>query len=180
MIRRINLYGGSGAGKSTLAAGLFHSMKNDGYCVELVREHVKDWAYLGRNPRSYDQVYLTATQLHLEDTLLSRSVDLIITDSPIWLGYIYGKKYDLAGHEYLPPLIRDFDEKYTSVNFFVDRGDRAYQQSGRFQNCQDAILIDKYIKSCLSELSIGYGVVTAKEVQRTQEECEKLWVIKKN
>lgn len=162
MIRRINLYGGPSSGKSTLAAGLFHSMKNDGYNVELVRECVKDWAYLGRMPQSYDQVYLTATQLHLEDTLLSRSVDLIITDSPIWLGYIYGRKYDLAGHEYLPPLIRDFDEKFSSVNFFVDRGDRAYQQSGRFQNYQEAVLIDKYIKSCLGELEIDYNVVTAK------------------
>lgn len=51
----------------------------------------REWAYQNRPIQSLDQIYLFASQMHKEDTLLSRNkVDVIISDSPVYLNAFYG------------------------------------------------------------------------------------------
>ena len=91
-IRRICLYAGAGAGKSTTAARIFADLKIKGYKTEYVSEFIKSWAYQGRFPKSFEQMYVFAQQTYLEDSLMPH-VDSIVTDSPILLNVAYSKKY---------------------------------------------------------------------------------------
>jgi adenylate kinase family enzyme len=92
MIRRICLFAGPGSGKSTLAAKIFAALKEQQIQVELINEYIKTWAYTGKVPKSYDQLYVFAKQLNSEDVIL-RHVPLLITDSPLLLNSAYPLHY---------------------------------------------------------------------------------------
>ncbi len=84
----VNLYGSPGTGKSTTAAGVYYFLKMQHKHCEMVREYIKSWAWEGRTPNNYDQVYLFGKQAKYE-SLLYGKVDFIITDSPLLLSGFY-------------------------------------------------------------------------------------------
>jgi nicotinamide riboside kinase len=146
---RINLFGGPCTRKSTLAAYLFAALKERGKSVELVTEYVKFWAYQNRLPQSLDQIYILAKQLHTEDTLLSRGVGCIITDSPVLLTAVYAGYYggDAELSEDLARLSRQLDKKYRTLNLLIERDDSSYEAEGRFQTLEVAKQIDAAIEA---------------------------------
>jgi hypothetical protein len=147
MFRRICFFAGPGAGKSTLAARVFADLKIRGYDVEHIPEFVKTWAYEGRKPESFDQLYLFAQQLHAEDLAL-RHVHHVVTDSPVLLSPAYAKLYGFVGVEHLIQLAHLFDSQFPSINFFIERT-VAYQGKGRYQTFEEALEFDKLLKSFL-------------------------------
>lgn len=148
MIRRINFYGGPGSGKSTSAAYAFYYLKQyyQEKNTELVQEFVKEWAWLGRQPTGYDQVYLFAQQLHKEETLLKRNVDFVISDSPVDLSLIYGEGFI---KESLKVIIDNYEKEYPSLNIFIRRGGKIFNPCGRFQTYKEAVEFDNKILSVL-------------------------------
>jgi len=132
---RINLFGGPGSGKSTTAARVFSELKEKKTSIEHVGEYVKSWAYQRRTIKKFDQVYLFAKQQQYEYRYLSCGVKNIITDSPCFLSYIYGAKYneDPKIANALLQLSKIYDEDYPSVNIFIHRGEKDYVPEGRYQ-----------------------------------------------
>ena len=149
-IKRICLYGGAGCGKSTLAAGLFYEMKKHGFNVEYVPEYIKDWAYEGRIPKSFQQLYIFAKQLNREDVLFPH-VSTIITDSPLLMNTVYSKKYNFVGWRQLVAMADLFEEKYPGLHIFLNRGDMGYRTEGRYEDIDGAKSMDAMIKEVLSE-----------------------------
>lgn len=155
-IRRVCFYGGPGTGKSTTSASLFAFMKDrtvgTGYTVELVTEYVKKWAWQEIPVHGFGQVYIFAKQLRSEEIPLAGGANSIITDSPLYLSYLYEKYYESANRglaDNLLGIVRDFDKAYPALHVYLDRGDRPYDPLGRFQDHQVAIRIDKYIQDNL-------------------------------
>jgi hypothetical protein len=148
---RFNFYGGAGSGKSTAAAWTFSHMKTAGYNVELVLEYIKTWAYLNRNVKSFDQVYILSKQLHAEDRLIYSGVKNLVTDCPIDLSYIYSTFYQNPKEisEPLKTIADYFDNQFPSVNIFLKREDKEYKQEGRYQSLEEAKVIDDYILKIL-------------------------------
>jgi hypothetical protein len=150
----INLYGGPGTGKSTSAALLFAMLKMAGKNAELVREYVKEWAWEGRQPGEFDQLYFMGKQIRKE-SLLYGKVDWIVTDSPVLLGVYYSQ-------EYAPELIAEAVKK-TATNFY-DHAHRAkvvhhhvflerskqYNPAGRYQTEEEAKKIDVSLRRILA------------------------------
>lgn len=164
-IRRVNFYAGPGAGKSTTAPNVFSQLKNkfihDGINmhVEIVLEYIKNWAYEGRKPASFDQVYIFAQQMHREDILLRSDIDLILTDSPLLLNYSYGEKENRPGYKGLLPVVQEFEAAFPGLHIFIDRGDRPYVAKGRYQNEEQARMMDSYILSQLEKYHPNNHVV---------------------
>ena len=148
-IRRINFLAGPGAGKSTVAARLFGELKAKGYDVEQVSEYIKKWAYEGKKPQSFDQLYAFAKQLRNEETLL-RCVPLIITDSPLIVNVAYTKYYNCPYYRELLDLVSHFENEYHSLNLFIDRT-VDYVEKGRYQNLDQALELDKLLWDVASE-----------------------------
>jgi nicotinamide riboside kinase len=146
MIRRVNFYGGPGSGKSTTATRTFSELKTRGYSVEYVREYIKDWAYIGRPARAFDQVYVTAKQMQAEFLLLSRSVDLVICECPVLMNCVYAEKINFPGTPELIGLCKKFETEYPSLNIFLERN-HPYQEWGRYENEQEANQMASAIKS---------------------------------
>jgi hypothetical protein len=152
-MKRICLYGGPGVGKSVLAAHLYADLK-----IELVREFVKDWAYEGRNPDAYDQVYLFAKQLQVEHRLAKAGVKAIVTDSPLMLTCVYTDLLNLSLAGGLLDIVKHFELQHVTLNFFVCRK-LPYNHSGRFQSKEEAIVLDTCIKRWLSGWDTNYHCV---------------------
>ena len=156
-LRRINLYGGSGIGKSKNASGLFYALKEASVAgggkvtFELVPEYVKQWAYLGRKPRGFEQNYLFAKQQHSEEVSLLAGVDCVVTDSPLLLNCAYAKAHDVPSWEVLTELAMLHEGAYPGIHIFLDRGDRPYVQKGRYEDEAGARKMDDFIREFITE-----------------------------
>lgn len=155
-IRRINLFGGPGSSKSTTAAWLFAALKIRHISIELITEYVKKYAYEKRQINEFDQIYIFGKQLNYEHRFLNAGVDYIITDSPVLLSGIYSQLYyeDLNIASNIYEITKKYDSKYPPLNIFLDRKDRPYNQSGRYQTKDEAIHIDNTIRSVFHARSI--------------------------
>lgn len=149
MIRRICLHAGPGCGKSTLAAKIFSELKIKGHNVELASEYVKTWAYEGKKPTSYDQLYVFAKQLHNEDLIL-RHCDLLVTDSPLFMNNTYAQFYDCRFTPHMIKLSQEFDHDFPSLNLLIERK-VDYKQHGRYQTYGEAVDFDFLLKDFLSK-----------------------------
>lgn len=173
MIRRINLYGSPGAGKSTTCSFLFYNLKKMGYNIEMVTEYIKMWTYIPRVPVSWDSYYCQSKQLIKEDTILRSGVDLIITDSPIFLSSYYSKKDDCPGQEVMNSVAREFEKMYPSTNLLIKRSkEKKYQKSGRYQSEEESDIINENLYSFL------LGRVEFKDFYSNESEKVLKYVIK--
>jgi len=164
MIRRINLIGGPGCGKSTLAAYTYSYLKTHGHDVELAREFVKSWAYQKIRPASFDQLYITASQLREEDLLLRSGVDIVISDSPLVMQLVYVHGEPLF--EELLSIVQKFDNKHPSLNIWLERGNLPYKTEGRYQTLEQAKLLDAALKALLDKIGLKYTSIGATDTNK--------------
>lgn len=156
-IRRICVYAGPGSGKSTLAAGLFSKFKIAGYDIEHVGEYVKTWAYQGYQPQSYDQLYIFAKQVHMEDAAL-RHVDRIVTDCPLLMCCTYAQFYGFPVHKQLTDIACAFDEEFPALNLLIERT-VPYNGKGRYQSEDQAHEFDEILRENMKLCANGYETV---------------------
>lgn len=90
---KVGICGAPGAGKSTTAAGLFYNYKRRGVHVELVTEFIREEINKGFKLGSVaDQLRIYMKQKEREDIVPS-TIQLIVTDSPIYLSLYYALDY---------------------------------------------------------------------------------------
>lgn len=156
MIRRVCLFAGPGAGKSVIAAEIFIALKKKGHNSELVLEYIKKWAYQNLVPKSFDQFYILGKQMRSEDLCLSNGVQTIVTDSPLFLQVPYMLKYPAFDAGPVVKVLKEFDERYKPLNIFLDRSGINYQQTGRYEDYDQAVLMDNKILSFMKDIGIDY------------------------
>lgn len=155
---RINLFGGPNTGKTRTRSRLFSDLTIN-YNIEEVREFIKDWAYLKRLPKSFDPVYIFGQQMHLEDMPLQCGVEHLVTDSPLLMQIAYMQRYAVPYWLSFLEIAREFEEKYPSLNIFLDRGDITYRQNGRYENLNQAKEMDRRILDFLKLTGTEFVVV---------------------
>lgn len=158
----INLLGGPGSGKSTTSADLYKEFKMQGYSVELVREVVKELAYLGVKPDAFHRPYLFGKQTREEAKLFGK-VDIIVTDSPLYLDAFYEKRY--SGTNIIQAAVFEYMKEAQKhgvvyVNFLMKRT-HVYRTEGRFESEEEAKEVDVALKLWLDSKEIGYTYVEA-------------------
>jgi hypothetical protein len=159
-MRVINLYGGPGTGKSTTAAHLFYLMKSKGIKVELVTEYAKDLVYSESFFQIKDQLMVFARQHHRMWKLRGK-VDWVIVDSPLPLSLIYAPEDMMYSYDALETLVLDTYSKYDNYSFFIQRDAEVhgYQEYGRSQSEEEAMLIDDKITTSLHMHRLDYQTV---------------------
>ena len=156
MSLRINFFGGPGVGKSVLAARVYAELSRAGIVTtELVREFVKPWAYEGKKPDAFDQVYTFANQLWSEHRLFKAGVDVIVTDSPLLLQCVYASALNKDLGIHLRGVAFQYEEAYPSVNFLVDRI-VPFRRIGRFQDESELGELDARIQAWMDNWRLPY------------------------
>lgn len=156
----VNLFAGSGAGKSTISAGVFHTLKQLEVNCELVTEYAKDLVWDEAYKVLHDQLYIFAEQNH-RLARLKYKVDVVITDSPIFLSLIYNKIYLNEGEEYsghFEDFIKETFDRYDNLNYYLVRN-KTYNPIGRMQNEAQAKEIDKQVQKWLDVYEVPYNTI---------------------
>jgi len=119
---KIGLIGSPSAGKSTLAAQVYHRCKILGIQTELVQEFVREELNKGWIMRSVsDQIRLQMKQREKEDIIPS-NIEVLVTDSPTLLQYIYGLRFSKVAKEDIHALTFLYEEYIKDS----DRYDKIY------------------------------------------------------
>ncbi len=172
----INLHGGPGVGKSTIAAGVFSKLKSKNVSCELVVEFPKEITWEETQKLLENQIYIFSEQFRRQWRLLDK-VDYIITDSPLLLYSIYFDYYleklnNLRSSKYDNLCREFFDQTYLqfhNIDYFISRRFEEidekivypdYETSGRNQNIDEAVMLDKKIQDKLYKFNPGYTIVT--------------------
>lgn len=151
----INIFGGPGAGKSTGAAYIFSYLKMRGVNVELVTEVAKDLTWEEASNNLKDQIYVFGKQQH-RLYRCSDKVDVIITDSPIFLSTLYNKDQSIDSS--LRQLALDVINKYDNYNVLLQRV-KPYNPVGRSQTAEESDEIKEAIEAALIETEQEYELV---------------------
>lgn len=155
----VNLFAGPNAGKTTLASRLFSEINIAKPFGESfwVQEYAKELVLQKRYDLLADQAHVTTEQCRRIE-VLAGNVDIIVTDSPVLLGLVYSSEEHL---EKTKEIIHSLSEKIDveSVNFFIERIGRNFDQRGRLGTVDDAIQKDNEIKEMLKKTETPYHVV---------------------
>jgi thymidylate kinase len=169
-IRRVCLFGGPGAGKSTLAMGLAAALKSQGVEAEYAHEYVKAWAFLEIPITGFDQLYIFSKQIRQEDVILRNSGSIVVTDSPPLMSVAYaGKRYKFPSWEALRDIAIHFEKTYPTLNLFVDRSGLAYSEEGRYENEEEALVMDNSIKDFIEESGSSYETVKFNDLDAVKD-----------
>jgi len=145
----VNFYGGPGTGKSTMAAAVFSNLKSMEYNCELVTEFAKDKVWEEAHKVFECQLFVCANQVY-KMFVVSKHVELIITDSPIIMGAAYTN-----GDKLLDSILKREHDKYHNIDIFLNRV-KKYNPNGRYQNEKEAKQKDILIKKILKNNGIQY------------------------
>ena len=146
----VNLISGPGTGKSTLCAMIFSELKKRHIDCEMALEYAKDVVWEEGFLKLSNQIYIFGKQ-HSRLYRLNGKVDIIITDSPLIASIIYDKTENI----YLKDLVLTEFKNMNNLNFYISR-QFDYQQNGRYQNEEEARLIDIKYKNLLDDNGIDY------------------------
>lgn len=151
----VNMVAGPGTGKSTTAAGTFAELKQRGVNCELVTEYAKDLVWGRTTTTLGNQIYLFGKQYHRLWRLLDQ-VDVIITDSPLFLFMYYGRKQSEAYKNLVMETWRGMDNMVIYLHRLKE-----FNPAGRTQDEAQAREIDRELKDMLIAYNIDYGIVSA-------------------
>lgn len=157
----INLFGSSGSGKSTTALGLVYQLKLLGYKVELVSEWIKEQIMAKNFSVIEDQLYIFTKQRKKQRILIGKSLDFIVTDSPLLLSSFYGEKYNTV----TPTMNKLFLEEFSSfknLNFFLERT-VPFDTVGRFETEEQSDADSVEMRLFLQKLNTEYSLIEDSE-----------------
>jgi len=148
----ISLFGGPGSGKSTLAAVTFAKLKMMGVNCELVTEFAKDKVWEKNNEALSNQIYIFAKQYYRISRCADK-VDVIVTDSPLFLSPFYNK--DVEIDEPLKQLVYIISNRYDNLNYFVKRV-KKYNPVGRLQTEAESNEYSIRIKEMMKSFNLDF------------------------
>ncbi len=167
----INFYSGPGAGKTTVSLELTAELKKAGFNVEYVSEYAKELVLENKAEMLKDQQHVIDEQYKRLDRYRD-SVDIIVTDSPLLLGQVYGE--GRISEEY-HNQIRAYYDSFDNFNLWVTRGDEAYQQAGRVENLEQAKELDGRIKAMMKANKLYYCNYNRGEIAKTVNRIKKTY-----
>lgn len=139
----VNFVGGPGSGKSTTAAGVFFGMKVTAqHPVELVTERAKELTYDQAWPLLANQQAVTSEQDQRQRRLQGH-VDYCITDSPLFLGCVYGS--GVWAEDHMKQQWWNLFNSYDNITVYIERV-KPYQPYGRSQSEDEARIMDRRLK----------------------------------
>lgn len=148
----VNLFGGPGTGKSTGAAAIFAGLKMNGVNAELITEFAKDKTWEHNNAALSFQPYVFGKQAFRMERCRDQ-VDVIVTDSPLFLSMLYNKQENIR--KPLEELVLSVFNTYTNINYFLNRV-KPYNPAGRNQSEEEADAISSQIYQALNKFNIPF------------------------
>jgi hypothetical protein len=148
------MFAGPGSGKSTSAAAVFSLLKMHDVNAELITEFAKDLTWEERHRTLANQYYVWGKQHH-RMWRIKDQVEVMVTDSPLLLGIIYGGEKPMCFND---TVFHSFNEEFDNMNYFLMRM-KGFNPKGRNQTEEESKKLDDEILLMLAENDVRYKIV---------------------
>jgi nicotinamide riboside kinase len=137
---KIGIVGVPGAGKTTLSRAIASSCKSIGLShIELVHEYARRYISKHGNIESiFEQYRILEKQLEWEESVCNDKLDIMITDSPVFLGFMYCCDLPKTTSKEIM-FFNDIFKKMVKINYPESRYDIIFHLSPILKPTEDGI-----------------------------------------
>lgn len=156
----INIIGGPGADKSLFTSAvtlrLYHREKS----VESIPDYAKSLVWQ-RDFEALRNQYQIAQRQYEMINLLDGQVQFLVTECPLPQVLYYNEHYEhnICDVAKTREHILEWYRQHNNVNIVVERGDKKYVHTGRFQDEVHARAIDRAMRQLLTREGIPYTLL---------------------
>jgi hypothetical protein len=153
----INVIGGPGCDKSLFSAAIVLFLNLHGKSVEIIPDFAKSLVWQ-RNFEVLKNQYFIAQRQYEMLNLLDGQVQFLITECSLPQVLYYNENYaeNICDVEKTRAQIVEWYKQHNNINIFVDRGEKKYVRTGRFQDEDQARSIDRGMRALLVREEIPY------------------------
>jgi len=140
-----------------LATELFSKLKRKGYNCEYVDEYAKHIVYENNSCRLNNQLLVFSNQYFSMDVIRDK-VNVIVTDSPLFLSIFYNRENGAPQHLKVPDrllkeLVMYCHSTFDNLNYFLTRN-HEYKKEGRYQTESEAKVQEGKLVGLIEEMGL--------------------------
>jgi hypothetical protein len=153
----INIIGGPGSDKSLFSAAIILHLNLRHKTVETIPDYAKSLVWQQNFEVLKNQYFIAQRQFEMLN-LLDGQVQFLITECSLPQVMYYNENYadNICDVAKTRAQILEWYKQHDNVNIFVERGEKKYVHTGRFQDEEQARAIDRGLRSLLVREGIKY------------------------
>ena len=155
--RVINIIGGPGCDKSLYSSAIILYLNLHGKTVEVIPDFAKSLVWQQNFEVLKNQYFIAQRQYEMIN-LLDGQVQFLITECSLPQVLYYNEHYEdnICDIAKTRAQILEWYQQHNNVNILVERGEKKYLRTGRFQDEEQARAIDHGLRSILLRESMRY------------------------
>ena len=159
--RVINVIGGPGSDKSFYAAAILLQLNLQNRTVETIPDYAKSLVWQQNYQVLKNQYFIAQRQFEMLE-LLDGQVQFLITECSLPQILFYNETYpeNICDIAKTRTQILDWHHQFDTINLLVERGDKKYVRSGRFQDEEQARDVDRGLRALLEREGIPFTTLT--------------------
>jgi len=156
----INIIGGPGSDKSLLAAAFVMHLSLRGKTVETIPDYAKTLVWQRNFEVLKNQYFIAQRQYEMLD-LIDGQVHFLISECSLPQILFYNEYYpdNICDIAKTREQILEWYRQNDNINVLVQRSDRKYVQTGRFQDEEQAREVDRGLRAVLDREHLPYTVL---------------------
>ena len=153
----INIIGGPGSDKSLFSAAIILYLNLHNKSVETIPDYAKSLVWQKNFEVLKNQYFIAQRQYEMLD-LLDGQVQFLITECSLPQVLYYNETYadNICDIGKTRTQILQWYKQHNNINIFVERGDKKYVHTGRFQDEEQARAIDRGLRATLVREGLRY------------------------
>jgi hypothetical protein len=153
----INIIGGPGCDKSLISSAVILYLHLHSKTVETIPDFAKSLVWQQNFEVLKNQYFIAQRQYEMLN-LLDGQVQFLITECSLPQVLYYNETYpeNICDIAKTRAQILEWYRQHNNVNLFVERGDKKYVHTGRFQDEDQAIEVDRGLRGMLVREGLHY------------------------
>ena len=158
--RVINVIGGPGCDKSLVTSAIILFLKLHNKTVEVIPDYAISLVWQQNFEVLKNQYFIAQRQFEMLE-LLDGQIQFLLTECSLPQVLYYNEHYEdnICDIAKTRKQILEWYKQHNNVNVFVERGDRKYVHTGRFQDEEQAKAIDRGLRGILTRENLKYTAV---------------------
>jgi len=159
----INVIGGPGSDKSLFSSAIILYLNLHNKTVETIPDYAKSLVWQQNFEVLKNQYFIAQRQFEMLN-LLDGQVQFLLTECSLPQVLYYNENYaeNICDVSKTRAQILEWYKQYDNINIFVERGEKKYVRSGRFQDEDQARDIDRGLRSVLVREGIEFTPLNPK------------------
>jgi len=156
----INIIGGPGCDKSLISSAIILYLHLQNKTVETIPDYAKSLVWQQNYEVLKNQYFIAQRQFEML-SLLDGQVQFLITECSLPQVMYYNENYaeNICDIAKTRAQILEWYGQYDNVNIFIERGEKKYVHTGRFQDEEQARVIDRGLRDVMEREKLPYTVL---------------------